>query len=59
MAVIKKSIELNVPVRTAYPNRTSNVQPVLCGLKEYSYIEDKMVTVTTFGLLQRRSQGSE
>jgi DNA-binding PadR family transcriptional regulator len=33
--------------------RTTKIQPVLHGLKEYGYIEvapDKMVTITTFGL---------
>jgi hypothetical protein len=37
------------------PNHTAEVQPVLRSLKEYGYIEvtqDKMVSITTFGLQQ-------
>jgi hypothetical protein len=40
------------------PNHTTEVQPVLHGLKEYGYIDvarDKMVTITTFGLQQLES----
>lgn len=37
------------------PEHTSEIQPVLRGMKEYGYIEvtrDKFVTITTFGLQQ-------
>jgi hypothetical protein len=41
------------------PNHTTEVQPVLRGLKEYGYIEvtkNKKVTITTFGLQQLESK---
>ena len=42
------------------PNHTTEVQPVLRGLKEYGYIEvtkDKKVTITTFGRQQVEANG--